>query len=1167
MADTSTTETAPSVDTSTTETSSVNTKTTETASVDTSTTEIAPENKRGDTSTSLIALSAMRDVFFNLGEGITSVASDAANKINNIGKSLSFTENISSIVGNRKRFSGKEGSGLKFLANEYSKMPAVIPQSASSISPSYSLSLSPSNPGFLRTVSELGAVASTKTPSVSVAPSMGKVIDMTSSKDGLDFIKSENERTRDNEAEDKRNEQLGIINNTLKEISSSEKKKDELLGNVIKILNDKLDFSFMEEQGNGSGSLLDEVSDLFDREGKEKGSSKKNVKGRGASRTKGGVPKGRASLPKGRMPSVGGSVAKSAGRFGLGRLGGLGLGGMGTAVAATGGMLAGGYILGETINWANRYDGMSPEERKEELEKTQQGLLQGASGMGTGVDQDFSYDTDPYIVNKRRQAAIQASRGVTDITSGVDTSTGSRGISENIGSSAQGLLTGIIERSNQSNAPLPKSDTQASVSIMPSTATVKVNPTIKPLTVSPLNRKSQTSTSAINAPTTSLQQQMILAEVNKSLGEIQKSDNAKFEQLTRKIPQNNLEIIDEGEIQRQQLASLRGIEGLLTQIVSKNRLDEIENSPTMGVGSQSPTSSGMSGAAMSSESPSGLPSGETIPISTGSGSLGGGVGMSGPMGEPGDPNMQTGGGMSGSSANPTVQGYLSVMQKNAQGSVYSQPNRQGRNSYDCSSFVSRSLQEAGFDISPNNTTSTLSSALRKIGFSYTPMPIPSGLSKAPAQLQAGDILLNPGHHVETYAGNNQIVGAHSTNSGVSLKSFYSTGYPGFWRLGGGGISPNTGSSAPTSTGAMAGGTGGMGSTPSPSGGGLPTGSPVGMSGGIGGTGTTMPSGIGEPGASTGMSGAAMSPNSPSGTPSGTGMQATNGANFGALLSKYETGGKGTSQITLSKGDSGGASYGKYQLSYTKGSLKEYMSTLQQTNPQAYAQLAPLWGSAGQGKNGAFGQKWQQLANQGALQGAEEQYARKNYMQGGMRRLKDKALVQRINANPALQEVFLSTTVQHGAGGGSNIWNRAVNSGMTDEQIIQAVYAERGRRNANGSLVHFSKNSANIQRGVANRFNNEVKDALALNAQFKSGNYTGQVQGGTVSNAGGGIDPNVGIYNQNNQQQGSGEGMIEPVGGGGSVAAPSAGGGGSGSTIPSFINDITLMALQTQLMEG
>jgi hypothetical protein len=52
----------------------------------------------------------------------------------------------------------------------------------------------------------------------------------------------------------------------------------------------------------------------------------------------------------------------------------------------------------------------------------------------------------------------------------------------------------------------------------------------------------------------------------------------------------------------------------------------------------------------------------------------------------------------------------------------------------------------------------------------------------------------------------------------------------------------------------------------------------------------------------------------------------------------------------------------------------------------------------------------------------------------------------------------------------------------DEQAICAIYAERGRKKPDGNLAYFSKSSPNVQKGVANRFKNELQDALAMLAK-------------------------------------------------------------------------------------
>ena len=91
---------------------------------------------------------------------------------------------------------------------------------------------------------------------------------------------------------------------------------------------------------------------------------------------------------------------------------------------------------------------------------------------------------------------------------------------------------------------------------------------------------------------------------------------------------------------------------------------------------------------------------------------------------------------------------------------YSQSNRMGKTTYDCSSFVGRNLQDLGFNIDPGITTANLtpnSSMMRKLGFQW----VPKGQG-----FQAGDILWKNGH-TEIYSGGRNTIGAHSTKNGVS----------------------------------------------------------------------------------------------------------------------------------------------------------------------------------------------------------------------------------------------------------------------------------------------------------------------------------------------------------------------------------------------------------------
>ena len=60
----------------------------------------------------------------------------------------------------------------------------------------------------------------------------------------------------------------------------------------------------------------------------------------------------------------------------------------------------------------------------------------------------------------------------------------------------------------------------------------------------------------------------------------------------------------------------------------------------------------------------------------------------------------------------------------------------------------------------------------------------------------------------------------------------------------------------------------------------------------------------------------------------------------------------------------------------------------------------------------------------------------------------------------------------------------------DRRLIGAIYAERGRRSAAGNLVYFARNSKAVQDGVARRFRDEERDALAMLDRIAAGSGPG-----------------------------------------------------------------------------
>jgi murein DD-endopeptidase MepM/ murein hydrolase activator NlpD len=203
--------------------------------------------------------------------------------------------------------------------------------------------------------------------------------------------------------------------------------------------------------------------------------------------------------------------------------------------------------------------------------------------------------------------------------------------------------------------------------------------------------------------------------------------------------------------------------------------------------------------------------------------------------------------------------------------------------------------------------------------------------------------------------------------------------------------------------------------------------------------------------------------------------------LGELSAKYETGGRGPGTVSTGAGDPGGVSYGSYQMASKMGVPTRFVS-----------QPGFPWLSDFQGlKAGTeqFTACWKRIAaaETDAFQRAQHAFIKQShYDLLAAKVLKDTGLDVNTRSR-ALQDVIWSTAVQHG--GATPIVSRAlakVSCANTDpkydEQVICAIYAERGRKKPDGNLAYFSKSSASVQKGVANRFKNELQDALAMLAK-------------------------------------------------------------------------------------
>ncbi|MBL8917994.1 MAG: LysM peptidoglycan-binding domain-containing protein [Myxococcaceae bacterium] len=205
--------------------------------------------------------------------------------------------------------------------------------------------------------------------------------------------------------------------------------------------------------------------------------------------------------------------------------------------------------------------------------------------------------------------------------------------------------------------------------------------------------------------------------------------------------------------------------------------------------------------------------------------------------------------------------------------------------------------------------------------------------------------------------------------------------------------------------------------------------------------------------------------------------------LGTLSARYESNGDpGT--VSSGRGDRGGVSYGMYQFATNTGSARSFADWLGRAHPQLGQRLRGLNPGTQE-----FSNAWRAIArdNPQAFRDAQHEYIAGRFYEPARRNV-ERAVpgLDFGNRSRALNDVLWSVAVQHGQGGAATIFGRALAgkdvSRMSDEELIRAVYQERGKRTRGGELYYFTSSSADVQRGVANRFRNELRDALAALGQ-------------------------------------------------------------------------------------
>ena len=197
--------------------------------------------------------------------------------------------------------------------------------------------------------------------------------------------------------------------------------------------------------------------------------------------------------------------------------------------------------------------------------------------------------------------------------------------------------------------------------------------------------------------------------------------------------------------------------------------------------------------------------------------------------------------------------------------------------------------------------------------------------------------------------------------------------------------------------------------------------------------------------------------------------------LGKLSEKYESGNRGPGTVSTGKGDPGGVSYGTYQLASKIGRADDFV---RRYYPDKFKGL-----KAGTDE---FTKAWKALAaaDPKGLRANEHAYIKATHYDPQVRKLAKDLGLDVGKRSAVLRDVVWSTAVQHGPQTGvvvtavKPLAEKRKLDEVTDEEVIRAVYAERGRKNQDGTLARFKGVSADWIPGLTKRFENELADALA-----------------------------------------------------------------------------------------
>lgn len=210
--------------------------------------------------------------------------------------------------------------------------------------------------------------------------------------------------------------------------------------------------------------------------------------------------------------------------------------------------------------------------------------------------------------------------------------------------------------------------------------------------------------------------------------------------------------------------------------------------------------------------------------------------------------------------------------------------------------------------------------------------------------------------------------------------------------------------------------------------------------------------------------------------------------LGAVSEQFESGGRGVGTVSSGRGDYGGVSYGKHQLSTNTGSMMNFLNS-----PEGKPFLERFGGLAP--GTSQFNSVYKDVANtQGAeFEKAQSDFITRTHYAPMVAKVQNDVGVDLSQRGAGVKELMYSTAVQYGANSSviaNALRGKDVNA-MSDDDLIKVIQDYK----AATTDRYFKSSDVQTQKSVATRAQNE-KDVLLKVAEAERGKKSVNKQGET-----------------------------------------------------------------------